>query len=135
MLYALGAKRFVARLGVSGLAAGGGLILATGYLWLEFAPQAWASVPGILLIGAGFYMLHNTLQVNATQMAPAARGSAMSLFALCLFSGQSVGVWLAGKVVDAYGTMPVFVTAALGLALLGCGFCWRLKIQARSAHA
>jgi predicted MFS family arabinose efflux permease len=68
-------------------------------------------------------------------MAPAARGSAMSLFALCLFSGQSVGVWLAGKVVDAYGTMPVFVTAALGLALLGCGFCWRLKIQARSAHA
>lgn len=129
VLYALGAKRFVARLGESGLAAGGGLVLAVGYLWLEFAPVAWASVPGILLIGAGFYMLHNTLQVNATQMAPAARGSAMSLFALCLFSGQSTGVWLAGKAVDAYGTGPVFVTASLGLALIGCGFRWQLNLE------
>jgi predicted MFS family arabinose efflux permease len=125
VLYALGAKRFVARLGESGLA---------GYLWLEIAPVAWASVPGILLIGAGFYMLHNTLQVNATQMAPAARGSAMSLFALCLFSGQSTGVWLAGKVVDVYGTAPVFVVASLGLALIGCGFRWRLNLE-RDRHA
>ena len=59
----------------------------------------------------------------------------MSLFALCLFGGQSVGVWLAGKVVDAYGTAPVFIAVSVGLALLGWGFRWRLKIQARSARA
>ena len=135
VLYALSARRFVARLGERGLAAGGGLVLAVGYLALVFAPVAWASVPGILLIGVGFYMLHNTLQVNATQMAPAARGSAVSLFALCLFGGQSVGVWLAGKVVDAYGTAPVFMAVSVGLALLGWGFRWRLKIQVRSARA
>ncbi|MBE0620197.1 MAG: MFS transporter [Burkholderiales bacterium] len=134
IMYALGAKRFVAGLGERGLAAGGGLILAAGYVSLAFAPAAWASLPGILLIGVGFYMLHNTLQVNATQMAPAARGSAVSLFALCLFTGQSVGVWLAAKVVDAWGTAPVFVVAALGLALLGWGFRWRLGIQARAAR-
>ena len=134
VLYALSAKRFVAGLGEPGLAAAGGLVLAAGYLALAFAPAAWASVPGILLIGVGFYMLHNTLQVNATQMAPAARGSAVSLFALCLFSGQSAGVWLAGKVVDAYGTQPVFVAVALGLALLGFGFRWRLMIQARATR-
>ncbi len=133
VLYALGAKRFVAGLGERGLAAGGGMVLATGYIALALAPAAWASLPGILLIGVGFYMLHNTLQVNATQMAPAARGSAVSLFALCLFTGQSAGVWLAGKVVDAYGTEPVFVAAALGLALLGFGFRWRLGIRARAA--
>ncbi|MGP1675892.1 MAG: MFS transporter [Burkholderiales bacterium] len=132
VLYALSAKRFVAGLGERGLAVGGGLVLAAGYLWLAFAPVAWMSVPGIALIGVGFYMLHNTLQVNATQMAPAARGSAVSLFALCLFTGQSAGVWLAGKVVDAYGTAPVFVAASLGLALLGYGFRWRLMIQARA---
>jgi len=135
VLYAIGAKRFVAGLGERGLALGGGLVLAAGYLSLAFAPVAWASLPGILLIGAGFYMLHNTLQVNATQMAPAARGSAMSLFALCLFSGQSVGVWLAGKVVDSHGTEPVFVAVALGLALLGWSFRRGLKAQARSARA
>lgn len=132
--YALSAKRFVAGLGESGLAAGGGLVLAAGYLALAYAPVAWASVPGIVLIGVGFYMLHNTLQVNATQMAPEARGAAVSLFALCLFTGQSVGVWLAGKVVDAYGTQPVFVAVSLGLALLGWRFRRRLRIQARSTH-
>ncbi len=135
VLYALSAKRFVAGLGEPGLAAAGGLVLAAGYLALAFAPAAWASVPGILLIGVGFYMLHNTLQVNATQMAPAARGSAVSLFALCLFTGQSCGVWLAGRVVDAYGTTPVFVAASLGLALLGFAFRWRLKTHARFARA
>ena len=135
VLYALGARRFVARLGERGLAAGGGLVLATGYLWLALAPTAWSCVPGIGLIGVGFYMLHNTLQVNATQMAPSARGSAVSLFALCLFTGQSAGVWMAGKVVDAYGTVPVFVAVSLGLALLGFGFRWRLKIQAQSISA
>jgi predicted MFS family arabinose efflux permease len=135
VLYAISAHRFVAGLGERGLALGGGLVLAAGYLSLAFAPVAWASVPGILLIGVGFYMLHNTLQVNATQMAPAARGSAVSLFALCLFTGQSVGVWLAGKVVDAHGTEPVFIAVSVGLALLGWDFRRRLKIQARSARA
>ena len=130
MLYALGARRFVARLGEGGLAAGGGSIVAVGYLWLALAPTPWLSVPGILLIGVGLYMLHNTLQVNATQMAPAARGSAVSLFALCLFSGQSVGVWLAGKAVDAYGTAPLFVAAAIGLAVLGYVFRRLLKTRA-----
>jgi len=135
VLYALGAKRFVAGLGERGLAVGGGLVLATGYMWLAFAPIAWLSVPGILLIGVGFYMLHNTLQVNATQMAPAARGSAVSLFALCLFTGQSAGVWLSGKVVDTYGTAPVFVAVSLGLAALGYVFRWQLKLRARAARA
>src|ERR1039458_4084709 len=63
------------------------------------------------------------------------RLSAVSLFALCLFTGQSTGVWLAGKVVDAYGTEPVFVAASLGLALLGWGFRRWLKIHAPSARA
>ncbi|HUX24689.1 MAG TPA: MFS transporter [Burkholderiales bacterium] len=135
VVYALGAKRFVAGLGEGGLAAGGGLALAAGYLWLALAWAAWASVPGILLIGIGLYMLHNTLQVNATQMAPAARGAAVSLFALCLFTGQSTGVWLAGKVVDAVGTVPLFLASALGLVLLGFGFRWQLRSRPRSGHA
>jgi len=113
VLYALGAKRFVASLGERGLALGGGLALGAGYLLLALAPTAWVSLPGMLLIGIGFYMLHNTLQVNATQMAPNARGAAVSLFALCLFTGQSVGVWLSGKTVDTYGTAPLFAAVAL----------------------
>jgi predicted MFS family arabinose efflux permease len=129
MLYAFGSRRLVARLGERGLATGGGLMLAGGYLWVASAPAALACVPGILMLGMGLYMLHNTLQVNATQMAPASRGSAVSLFALCLFTGQSVGVWIAGRVVDTFGTRPLFITAAFGLALLAYNFRRLLKTR------
>ncbi len=134
VLYATSAKRFVAGLGERGLVAGGGLTLAVGYLGLALAPVAWASVPAILLIGVGLYMMHNTLQVNATQMAPAARGAAVSLFAMCLFTGQSVGVWLGGKAVDAYGTVPLFLAVSLGLAALGFSFRWQLKSRPESTR-
>ena len=49
--------------------------------------------PAIALIGLGFYMLHNTLQTNATQMAPEARGLAVSLFAFMLCSPASRWAW------------------------------------------
>ena len=43
-------------------------------------------------IGLGFYMLHNTLQTNATQMTPEARGTAVALFSSALYFGQTAGV-------------------------------------------
>ncbi len=49
------------------------------------------------VLGLGMYMLHATLQTNATQMAPEARGLAVSTFANALFLGQASGVWLAGR--------------------------------------
>ena len=79
-----------------------------------------------MALGAGLYMLHNTLQVHATQMAPESRGAAVALFAFCLFGGQSVGVWLASNLVDAIGTRPVFAIAALGLLALALEFRRRL---------
>jgi predicted MFS family arabinose efflux permease len=70
-------------------------------------------------MGLGFYMLHNTLQVQATQMAPAARGTAVSLFACSLFFGQSTGVLLMAQSVD-MGWLPyAFTGVAVGVLLLG----------------
>jgi predicted MFS family arabinose efflux permease len=73
-------------------------------------------------------MLHNTLQVHATQMAPEARGGALAVFACSLFTGQSAGVWLASHAVDAAGARPVYVIAAVGLLLLALDFRRRLRI-------
>jgi predicted MFS family arabinose efflux permease len=79
--------------------------------------------------GMGLYMLHNTLQLHATQMAPNSRGAALALFAFCLFTGQSLGVWLASLLVDARGTLPVFLAAGGGLALLAFFFQRRLSLR------
>ena len=120
LVYAAAAGRIVMRLGQPGLVAWGAGALATGYATLGLTPAGWLAPPAMALIGLGYYMLHTTLQTNATQMAPQARGLAMSLFALTLFTAQSVGVALAAPVMDRWGGRPIFLLASVivvGVAL------------------
>jgi predicted MFS family arabinose efflux permease len=128
LLYAAGAGRLVPRLGERGLVLGGGVLIGLGFLCLVLAPAPSWAFPCIVALGAGIYMLHNTLQVHATQMAPEARGGALAVFACSLFTGQSAGVWLASHAVDAAGVRPVYVIAAVGLLLLALDFRRRLRI-------
>jgi MFS transporter, YNFM family, putative membrane transport protein len=127
LIFAVSARWLVPKLGQSGLAAAGALLLASGYATLAALPWLWLAVPAIACVGLGFYMLHNTLQVNATQMAPQARGLSVSLFAFFLFTGQSVGVALGAPVVDRYGARPVFAAAAVVLLAVGFWFRWQLR--------
>jgi predicted MFS family arabinose efflux permease len=126
LCYALFAGRIVPRLGERGLALGGGAFIAASLLGLAAAPAAAWALPCMIGLGLGVYMLHNTLQVHATQMAPEARGGSLALFACSLFTGQSAGVWLASHAVDAAGARPVYVIAAVGLLLLALDFRRRL---------
>jgi len=124
--YAAFAGRIVPHLGERGLVVGGGACIAAGLLGLALMPAAGWAPACIIVLGLGVYMFHNTLQVHATQMAPEARGGALALFACALFTGQSLGVWLASRVVDTAGAQPVFVIAALGLFVLASDFRRRL---------
>lgn len=126
LIYAAVAGRLVPRLGERGLVAWGGLLLCIGLP--GFAASTHPALAALCLIaqGMGLYMMHNTLQVHATQMAPASRGAALALFAFSLFTGQSLGVWLASMLVDARGTVPLFLAAGAGLALLAYAFQRRL---------
>ncbi len=130
VLYAAVSKRLITRLGERGLALAGGMTIGAGYLGLVVAPTYTWALACLLALGAGLYMLHNTLQVNATQMAPRSRGSAIALFAFTLFSGQSTGVWIGGLVVDAWGTTSLFLVSAVGLPLLALDFRRRLARRA-----
>jgi predicted MFS family arabinose efflux permease len=129
ILYALNVRRLVRRLGERGLVVAGGTCLAGGYLWLGLAPSAWLATPAIAVLGLGFYMLHATLQTNATQMAPEARGLAVSGFASCFFIGQGVGAWLGGTIVDHAGLAPLFLLA--GPALLALAFFFAHRLHTR----
>jgi predicted MFS family arabinose efflux permease len=127
LAYAAAAGRLVRGLGERGLVIGGGALLCFGLPGFALAPSpAWAA-PFLFSQGLGLTMLHNTLQVHATQMAPQSRGAAVALFAFWLFSGQSLGVWSASHVVDAHGTVPVLLVAGTGLALLAWFFQRRLQ--------
>ena len=129
--YMATARHLITRLGQPGLTklGAGGVGLAA--LVVAFTPYWVLALPACLMGGFGFFMLHNTLQANAAQMAPTARGTAVSLFAASLFLGQSVGVFFAAKLIDRVGSAAV--VAAGGLLVLAVGFYFSAALGKREA--
>jgi MFS transporter, YNFM family, putative membrane transport protein len=129
--YAMYARRLVARFGEAGLVRLGGALLLLGLGALALGGSWLFAIPESLLVGIGFYGLHNTLQTNATQMAPASRGTAVSLFASCFFLGQSAGVAIASTMSDTVGTAPMFAAAGLLAIVLAGAFAPALQRHRR----
>ncbi|ROR24396.1 putative MFS family arabinose efflux permease [Comamonas sp. BIGb0124] len=120
--YSRNARRLLGRFGERGLALLGGLMLAAGYGVLATSTHtAWSAI-GVFCAGLGFYALHNTLQVNATQMFPQRRGLAVSLFASCLFLGQSIGIYAVSHLIATVSIPAVLIAFGLLLAVLGLSF-------------
>ena len=122
LAFALNARLLVQRLGEVVLVSAGAVFMATAFVTIALAPAPSWAVAACLLMGLGFYMLHNTLQTHATQMAPERRGTAVAAFASCFFLGQSVGVGIAGLVVGRSGTGWVMASGAAALLAVAWGF-------------
>ena len=122
IVFALFVRHGVRHLGERGLSRAGAALLGAALLLVAWAPGPLLAATGCLAAGLGFYMLHNTLQTNATQMEPRRRGAAMALFATLYFIGQSVGVALAGVAAQAFGTRPVIAAAAILVLPVGFTF-------------
>jgi predicted MFS family arabinose efflux permease len=127
LIYSTTVRHLVGRLGQTGLAAVGGVMVSAAYVALAVQPVWWVAPAAVVAIGLGFYMLHNTLQTNATQMTPHARGTAVALFSSALYLGQTAGVAGAAQVVDRWGAWPIFLTSAVALILLATCFAMLLK--------
>jgi predicted MFS family arabinose efflux permease len=132
MLFGLGGLSFamfsgplVHRLGEIGLARWGGGLASAALLGIGIAPSWFWALPGCFITGLGYYMIHNTLQINATQMAPERRGAAVSSFASSFFLGQSVGVALAAWLIDWIGTGAVIAVFSVGLFAVSWDFARR----------
>jgi predicted MFS family arabinose efflux permease len=129
MLFALGARYLVGRLGEGGLVLWGGLLVAVSFVVVATGAQWWYSIPACFFAGLGFYMLHNTLQINATQMAPERRGAAVAAFAAAFFTGQSVGIAVDGVLIDRIGTSGAIGVGAAGVLLLSLNFSRMLRAR------
>jgi predicted MFS family arabinose efflux permease len=119
LLYSQWARHWLAWLGERGLVRTGVALVASGMLLLAWGHGVWVGILSCSITGLGFYMVHNTLQVQATQMAPAARSTAMTLFASSLFFGQSMGVVLMAQSVDMGWLAYALTASAAGVVLLG----------------
>ena len=127
MIYMVVARHLIRRLGQRGLALLGVCLVGLSALVLGFTPYWIFTIPASMLAGLGFFMFHNTMQTNATQMTPAARGTAVSLFASALFLGQSVGVLLAASLVERIGSGAVIALGGGVLTAVGLFFAQALR--------
>jgi predicted MFS family arabinose efflux permease len=125
------ARHLIARLGEPGLVVLGVGLLGLSCGVLGFTPHWLFAAIASPVAGFGFFMFHNTMQINATQMAPAARGTAVSLFAMALFTGQSVGVLLAAALMTRIGS--AWVIALSGAAMFGMGWAFAQALKRRDA--
>lgn len=132
LFYAMVAAHVVRRFGERRMVFTGGIVMGLGFLAWWGSPVAWLAAPVALVVGFGTYLVHNTLQTNATQMAPSMRGTAMALFAFALFNGQAIGVSLAGFAYDHAGALPLLLVPAAALPLVCWGFARALLRRARA---
>jgi predicted MFS family arabinose efflux permease len=127
VIYAIAAPAIVRRLGQVRMAASGGWLMGLGFLAWLLTPLPWIVGPIALIVGFGTYLFHNTLQTHATQMVPAARATAMSMFAFVLFLSQAIGAALAGLAFDHLGAAWMLLPSAIVLPLAGIGFARALR--------
>ncbi|MBD2206061.1 MFS transporter [Calothrix sp. FACHB-1219] len=131
LIYSRFVRWFVGRLGEKGLMGCGGAFMCISFLAIALLQNWVLFIPCNILMGLGFYMMHSTLQTQATELAPEARGTAVSLFAFNLFIGQGIGAAALGRIVDNYGYVPCFLITGIAIALLAI---WLVQ-QGRSHHA
>ena len=87
----------------------------------------------LLVLGLGFYMLHGCIQVYVTELAPAARGSAMAGHSFFFFLGQAIGPVIYGIGLQSIGITPMLLTGAV--VLPSTGWICALRLRARTARA
>jgi predicted MFS family arabinose efflux permease len=119
LLYALTVRRLIATLGVRRMCVVASLLGAAAYAALSGAVNWWQAAAAMLASGLAFYMLHNCLQTEATELAPSARGSAVALFASALFLGQGAGPLMYGPLSRIAGHAGAYLLVALATAALG----------------
>jgi len=119
LLYSACVRRLIALLGERGLVAGGGALGAVMFCLIVAAPAWGWTVPCTIGLGLAFYMIHNTVQMKATEVAPDARGASVALYASCWALGQAAGVAAVGLAVAHFGYEPVIIASGLLFGLLG----------------
>ncbi len=127
LVYSRLVGRLLPRFGERGLVRLGGSVVTVAYVAVAVSPDWRLLPPLVFLAGIGFYMFHSTLQTKATELAPTARGTAVALFAFCLFLGQSTGAVLFGQLVDGAGYGVALVTSALATGAIAAAFSTKVR--------
>jgi len=108
--------RFLRRRHMMGL---GGVVGGSGLACLALGADWPIEALFMAVVGFGFFLLHNPVQTEVSELAPTARASAYSLHAFTFYLGQAAGPVLYGFGLHAIGLARSFVVAGICLAVTG----------------
>jgi predicted MFS family arabinose efflux permease len=91
----------------------GGIMVTVGFAACAISQSVVGIGIAAVLLGGGWAFMHSSLQTWATTLAPAARGTAVSLFVAALFVGSAIGSALGGPLADSGAYGALFALAAL----------------------
>jgi predicted MFS family arabinose efflux permease len=118
IVFAIIAPPILRRAGQGPMVMMGGALCLIGLAGFGTAPSLAIAIGSMLVLGVGFYMIHNSIQTRVSEVAPQSRASAVSLHAFSFFSGQSLGPILYGVALGGLGAPVTLVMAGLGLVVL-----------------
>lgn len=121
LIYAALVGLLVRLLGLSRMLVGGGVICAGALMAIGLAGRWQLDAAALVALGLGFYMLHNTYQVQVTEVAPTARASAVALHAFSFFCGQALGVAVLGAALQGVGQFAALAACAVTILAVGIG--------------
>src|SRR4029453_12032967 len=96
VVYSLLVRLLTRRWQPRSLMIGGGAISALAFLLIAANPPWPLQLAAFLVLGIGFYSLHGSIQVEATELSVSARGAATSLHSSFFFLGHATGPVLYG---------------------------------------
>ena len=76
---------------------------------VAFGPDWKIQAVSLLFMGWGFYMIHGSLQVFASELSVEARASALSLHSFFFFMGQTIGPIAYGSGIENLGKIPTLL--------------------------
>jgi DHA1 family inner membrane transport protein len=119
IVYTFVVSRLLALLGEKRSMATGGMVM--GFCLMVIALRApWQiEFVNFIVLGFGFYMLHGCIHVYVTELAPSARGTAMSAHTAFFFFGQAMGPVVYGLFLDNIGLVPVLLFGAVAISIAG----------------
>jgi predicted MFS family arabinose efflux permease len=134
LFYTMTVSRLLPKIGVNGMIIGGAALVGVQLMAVALGPEWRLQLLGLVFMGWGFYMIHGSLQVFASELSAEARATALSLHAFFFFMGQTVGPIAYGFGIQHAGKMPTLLTAGTVMIVLGF-ICAKLLRQTRPTDA
>ena len=120
LIYTIMVSRLLNSFGERRLMAAGGMLMAFCLVVIALRMPWPVEFANFVLLGFGFYFLHGCLQVYVTELAPAARASAMAGHSFFFFLGQALGPVVYGLGLSSgIGIIPVLLLGAVVLTATG----------------